>query len=65
MALVNLPRRSLLHTASMASPRAPLVPPPLPTGERVDEFFQRLEAEVVFPEAEIAALTPADRKSVV
>ena len=59
MALVNLPRRSLLHTASMASPRAPLVPPPLPTGERVDEFFQRLEAEVVFPEAEIAALTPA------
>eukprot|EP00438_Fugacium_kawagutii_P021394 Skav232441 [mRNA] locus=scaffold189:307222:308406:- [translate_table: standard] len=33
--------------------------PPLPTGERVDEFFQAVEAGVVFPEAEIAALTPA------
>lgn len=43
----------------MASPRAPAVSPPLPTGERVDEFFQRLEAELVFPDAEIAALAPA------
>eukprot|EP00438_Fugacium_kawagutii_P019338 Skav202389 [mRNA] locus=scaffold1406:409279:411123:- [translate_table: standard] len=38
-----------VHAASSA---------PLPTGERVDEFFQRLEAEVVFPEEELASLTP-------
>lgn len=43
----------------MASPRMPAPGAHLPTGERVDEFFQSVEAGVVFPEAELAALTPA------
>ena len=42
----------------MASPRASLASLPLPTGERVDAFFLQLEAEVVFPENELASLAP-------
>ena len=42
----------------MASARSSGGSPPFPTGDRVDHFFQRLEAEVVLPEVELAGLTP-------
>ena len=32
--------------------------PSVPTGEQIDDFFQKLEADVQFPEAALAALTP-------
>ena len=42
----------------MASARSSGGSPPFPTGDRVDHFFQRLEAEVVLPEVELAGLAP-------